>query len=139
MFGSPGEGSWSTRSRCACSLAAPRRRALEIHSERHEHLPRRTVEGGQDAFAAESGADRRGAGRIDELAGERVLAQEVVARHDVSLVQQVLAVEADFVPVAGRAPDEVGVEQREALLVETRDAQFELLALAAIRQGRVRV
>ena len=55
------------------------------------------------------------------------------------LVEQVLAMKTDFEPVVLRAPDEVRIEQGEALLIEPRYMQFELLALAAVRKGRVRI
>ena len=47
--------------------------------------------------------------------------------------------QADREAVARRAPDEVRVQQRKALLVEPGMRNLELLALAAVGQGRVEI
>src|SRR5690348_17968177 len=105
----------------------------EVYRGRQEDLPRVSVIGRQDPGLPEAG--RRDVFPVsvqDELSGEGILGQEVVAGDDVLPVQKILAMEADLVPVAGRAPDDVGVEECEAALVEHRGGKLELLALAAI-------
>src|SRR5690242_11161325 len=116
-------------------LPLPRRRSLEVYCGGQEDLPRVTVIGGKNAGLAKR-RDRIAGAVEDEIPGNRVLRQEVVAADDVLLVGKVLAVDPQFVPAAPRAPDEVRVPQREAFLVEPGRPQLELLVAAAIRERR---
>src|SRR5947209_10063430 len=109
--------------------AAPLRtlpEGLEVHRRRQEHLPRIAVVCGQHAGAAQS--RYRIAGAVQDVSARvRVLEQEVVPSGNVLLVQEVLAVDAEFVTAARRAPDEVRIPQGEARLVEARALEFKLL------------
>src|SRR3546814_1693731 len=90
------------------------------------YLPRGPVIGGENAFGTQGRAKARRSVGEDEFARIGILPQEVVARDDIFLVRQVLAVEADrpFVVVGG--PDDAGVTERVAGLVEHRCRQIEL-------------
>src|SRR3546814_10566473 len=87
------------------------------------YLPRGPVIGGENAFGTQGRAKARRSVGEDEFARIGILPQEVVARDDIFLVRQVLAVEADrpFVVVGG--PDDAGVPERVAGLVEHRCRQ----------------
>src|SRR3546814_6617288 len=55
-----------------------------------------------------------------------------IARRDVALVRQVLAMDPDRIIAAVGGPDEAGVPQHIARLVERRDRHLELVGQAAI-------
>src|SRR3546814_14729513 len=59
------------------------------------YLPRGPVIGGENAFGTQGRAKARRSVGEDEFARIGILPQEVVARDDIFLVRQVLAVEAD--------------------------------------------
>src|SRR3546814_3249035 len=62
-----------------------------------------------------------------------------IARRDVALVRQILAVDPDRIVAAVGGPDEAGVPQHIARLVERRDRHLELMGQAAIGQAGRRI
>src|SRR4051812_17410092 len=111
---------------------------LELHAEAEEDLPRIAVEGGDNPFLAEAGDDVA-VGRPQGHAGARIHGQELVARRDILLVEDVLGVEADRPAVVAAGPDEVAAPQGVAGLIEERAGSLELEGLRPPRQGRVDV
>src|SRR5437762_6025900 len=82
---------------------------LEVHPRRQPNLPRIAVETGQHASPAKRRIDARCAVQVDELAGKGVLAKEVVPRHDILLVREILAVDAQSVAAVPVMPDSTHV------------------------------
>src|SRR3546814_13352084 len=87
---------------------APRHYAflLKVQTDGQIYLPRGPVIGGENAFGTQGRAKARRSVGEDEFARTGILPQAVVARDDIFLVRQVLAVEADrpFV-VVGRSEE----------------------------------
>jgi hypothetical protein len=126
--------------------AAPPLPAQELVADGEEDLARIAVIGGQHPFLAERGFEPghtpRGPGRraiVDIFAGVGVHVHEVIAGDDVALVGEVLAVQPDGPVAARKLVDRAGIPQCKALLVEPRAGDLELLALAAVADGRKQV